>query len=94
MDSTTNECEIGCETLMRYFKGYGYNGYPLFECNDEVTRCLQVLESHEWGIHFFVCYETLERSYPRKSCFERKERESDEFFESLDEGNFHEGHFA
>ena len=59
MDSTTNECEIACETLMRYFKGYGYNGYPLFECNDVVSRCLQVLKSHEWRIDFFVCYETL-----------------------------------
>ena len=52
MDSTTKECDIACETLMQNFKGYTIEGNPIFECNDEVTRCFDVLESHEWEIQF------------------------------------------
>ena len=61
MDSITNEYEIACNTLMKYFKGYSKERYPLFETNDEVTSCLDVLENSEWGIDLFVCYETYNR---------------------------------
>ena len=55
MNSIVDECDIACETLMQYFKGYTKKGRFQFEIydetNDVVTRCLQVYETFNCGIH-------------------------------------------
>ena len=81
MNSIVDECDITCETLMQNFERYTKEGRLQFKTNDEVTRCLQVLETHCWGIHSLTRHETSELSHPRESYYKRKERESDEFFE-------------